>query len=1856
MRHAGKRACSGLLAAAMLAASAWNGMTASAKYTKDECDKWADGIEYHYYEERGDNQPWVHSYIPESILDWSPETDPYAKYNRALVPVQDRIGANTDTQANPDLTAQAQLLVLAGDYQNGQDDMWNAGYLTQYGDNFARYCFNFWQYMDYYGTWHGEFTTTVPEELLDMKTDAIMKKFEHGLLMLPNPAYTNAAHKNGAKSIAVIAPEPVKKGQLYTVLLQQDENGDYPVAKKLVEMKEYYGFDGYFVNEEDKTTFTKEEMKKFKEFMQYMRNEGCYVQWYDAINDNTGRGQSYENQFNANNSPFVQDSELGRVSDSIFLNYWWDKAKLKNSASHAISLGLDPLESVFVGIEGGGNRWQQPYDIALNKGENGQPMNSIAIIGSDMPNDVGKDETGEYRDKYKNENQWKVFERERIWWSGPSEDPTNTGRTSLSRPDIGIRRSNWDGVADQIVEKSVIQGTNFHTNFNTGHGLKYYIDGQVSNEHEWNNINLQDILPTWQWWVDSTGTKLQADFDYGTGYDRGTQYSYTPIDPYRGGDSLVVSGTLDAENFLRLYKSELNVNAGSKAVVTFKKSSDDAAAMKLGLLFKDAPDTLVRVDIDNTSAQSADWVTSTVDLSAYAGKEIAAFGLVFDGTADAYQMNIGELKITDNSLSAPDTPTGLKIDKSYNTGEMAISWTLGDYDAVKQYNVYAVVDGQERYMGGTYDEVFYIKDLYDPKGEVTIKLTAVGADGQESAPATVTHTYPADGLPDISVTAEDGKLNVSYGSGAADITVTTVYETSPRTWTATGTDGAAVVNVASGEDADGAQYTMRITLGDGTILDYDGRLDDSYCAPYEGKVLGNGSLTNPAAVSSDTDWYKLTYEIVMNGETQPAKTITRYLAYMNMGANLSDSLPKGIDGIYVTLEDYNGNKSKRVYVDGPMSITLESASDRLTAGESLQITATVKNHQADNTVIWSVDGATSRDTVIDQTGLLKLGRDETAKTVTVKAVSKEDKDYSAAKTITIDPLFILNPSSGDIYRGESTQLNIEDDGAAVNADKFTWSITSAKADGTAIDGTGLLTVDPAEEAASIEIQAVSKENSKMIFKGKFTVKPAATLRLKDAAYASTGCDVTFIVTYKGAEEDLAGYDWSVTSNDPSAAELAEGTSITNGLLTVDADEKATSVKVTATKKGDNRVAASLAVNVREDLENDIAKGKTILAGSYSWGDSNALIDGDEDTQSAFYGSSGWIVIDLGKRYDITRWKTVNPGEGEEGANKTYALEVLTDEFGVDEEQLADKSFLADPANWEEVDLVDNSARKQIVNRPLSVSVSARYVRIRVDEGYLRYGYSNYWGFNEIELFADHVSVDQDVTGVTVTPGSVTLKPGDSQQFAASVTGEAPSPEVTAVTLTPAESTALPGDTITFTAKVKGRYLTEKDVIWKLEGATDEATVLTDNVLTIGEAEETGTLTITATAKADETQSATAKITILEPPDEVEVSLTEDSIVKSEKIQTGTGNSWEDVEYIIDGDLTTKGTAVGQNLTAGTTPNSYLIVDVGEENAAKGISSIDAYAALEKSKPTERFGAKKVKLSYSDSADGSFIEAAAIELKAEEGYWDNESPYPNHVIFQQPIKARYFKYEVVEWYSGWGAIWDFTLYASNASGEDNSPTQEISLLAVQRAVEEDPDAVLQRVIWSVEGARSAGTAISETGLLTVGSDEQASTLTVKSVSSLDDSKYGTARVTVKKESSTPSYSGGSSTPSSEFYVNVIAGANGSIKEADGFYPRDEKYTFTAIPDEGYVIDSVTLDDGSVVSHTDTQFTLLVNEPYEVRVTFKKAAEEPAPSTDKPTPSKNPQTGAEIPIEIPAALLLLSGGLALLRKKIKGEEVN
>ena len=345
----------------------------------------------HPEQSAGANQPYQHGYTGLDILNWNPDADKDSEYLRSRVPLQTRIAANAATQKDPNLPADTEMFNLAGDYGNA--------FFESFHDNnvFSQYLFNYWQYTDYYGTWHGQPTANVPKSLYDEKaqSDWTQKWFEFGTLNLPNAAYTNVAHKNGAKSIATIFYSGNDRGeQTYKDLLQgKRADGTYPVADKLVEIAKYYGFDGYFVNQE--SSVNSADVPAYQDFMKQIIDQGIYIQWYDSATYPNG-GVSYQNMFNDANSPWVQDPNKGKISDSIFLNYWFSGNMLQDSADHAKSLGIDPKYAVFAGIEAGQKKFGSIASNAnymnVNLDADGKPYVSLAALGTDfVSHELGDD-------------------------------------------------------------------------------------------------------------------------------------------------------------------------------------------------------------------------------------------------------------------------------------------------------------------------------------------------------------------------------------------------------------------------------------------------------------------------------------------------------------------------------------------------------------------------------------------------------------------------------------------------------------------------------------------------------------------------------------------------------------------------------------------------------------------------------------------------------------------------------------------------------------------------------------------------------------------------------------------------------------------------------------------------------------------------------------------------------------------------------------------------------------------------------------------------------------------------------------------------------------------------------------------------------------------------------------------------------------------------------------------------------------------------------------------------------------------------------------------------------------------------
>ncbi len=839
-------------------------------------------------------EPWKHGYRFVDVLNWEASTDPYAEEMRAEVPLQKRNESFAATQVNPNLNPATELYAISSGNYRSTDVSEAPWHGNMSYDEFSYNAFKFWQYTDYVGA-GGRPTSGIERGSKDK---------EYGTVALPIPAAVNAAHKNGVRALGEYFVPRIP--QYTEEWLYKAEDGSFPYAQKLIDIMNYYGFDGYFINQEE--SIEASYVPLFREMLTWMRKQGCYIQWYDSITDSGS--VSYQNQFNSNNSRWVWNETNGRVTDSIFLNYWNNPQMLKASAEYAKSLKLDPLETVFYGVEGG--QWKYGKDLDGILDESGNPVLSMAIWGSDFYREqYAKDENKRYQPEY----QWASEERERMYFTSPSENAGEYDTSDIDRSDIEVGTPAFKGFSRYITERSVINGTTFSSDFNNGHGMQYFQNGEVSRNMEWTNLNLQDILPTWQWWIEGDGG-LNLDWDYGSTYERIVQgkvlpFEYQQIGAYNGGSSLVAYGNLEGSSFINLYKTDLDIQADSSISLTYNKPSSDESEIRLGMIFKDAPDTKEYLPIEDAGEQTDGWKTAEIALGEYEGRELAAVGieLASDERISDYQVNFGQINISDGTDYAPSAPENFKLEKVFDeTGELSFSWELEDYDTVKAYYVYAgYSDGSERFVGGTYADNLYIQNLEDRDNIVSFKLRAVGKDGSESE-ATVIDFNNNDFISDIKVVSDENKLDVTWEEANEDfdsVEVTLDYFYDPEESVSTVVEKGekhALLNVPL---EDGSRFFLTFIMNKGSSsasqpVNYFGTLADHYAEPYDGELRFTDSGGINFTAPSSSDWKETTLDI----EGQSSKKYTRFSG----SAMRNIAIPED-KVVSITVKDLSGNES-----------------------------------------------------------------------------------------------------------------------------------------------------------------------------------------------------------------------------------------------------------------------------------------------------------------------------------------------------------------------------------------------------------------------------------------------------------------------------------------------------------------------------------------------------------------------------------------------------------------------------------------------------------------------------------------------------------------------------------------------------------------------------------------------------------------------------------------------------------------------------------------------------------------------------------------------------------------------------------
>ena len=621
------------------------------------------------------DQPFASYWFPMEILSWSPSTDPDAPYNRSGVSLKNKY-VDSITVENPNARINEAKVNPLSAFAPTSDNP------SQGSLNINYYTFSFWQYVDELVFWGGS--------------------AGEGLILAPNPTIIDAAHRNGVKILGnVFFPPTAYGGQFQWVNDFLQKNGNtFPVADKLIEVAEYYGFDGWFINQET-AGGNSQTAANMRDFMIYFQeNSNLEIEWYDAMTESGI--VSWQNQLNSQNDWYFQWGDT-LVSETMFLNFWWSAAGLSSSRTLAQSLGRSEYE-LFAGIDVEANgyntsvNWAAPFP-------NGLPH--VTSLGIYRPDWCYNSST----------TLVNYYDKSSIFWVGWNHDPSNTTTTN-----------SWKGFANYIPAFTPIIETPFVTNFCTGQGYDFYINGEKLSYPElsttgWNNLSLQDVLPTWRWIVQSSGTKLTPEFDF--------------TDSYYGGNCLKISGDLTSDNLIKLYKANCPISSDTKIDVAYKTGFVGATDMKVGLAFENDPSTFNYFDVGNTT--SSDWNLKTLDISAYNGQKIAVVALFFTGgLGSGYEIKVGRISIYNGAIDIPNPPTNFYVENKVDEQDFVTLRLRWDYSSSEAYyyNVFRRnQDNSLTYLGGTANNAYFVPFVeYEPgDSAVSVLVQAVGNEFGESA-------------------------------------------------------------------------------------------------------------------------------------------------------------------------------------------------------------------------------------------------------------------------------------------------------------------------------------------------------------------------------------------------------------------------------------------------------------------------------------------------------------------------------------------------------------------------------------------------------------------------------------------------------------------------------------------------------------------------------------------------------------------------------------------------------------------------------------------------------------------------------------------------------------------------------------------------------------------------------------------------------------------------------------------------------------------------------------------------------------------------------------------------------------------
>ena len=681
-----------------------------------------------------------------------------------------------------------------------------------------RYCFegdNFslWSYIDIHGNW------TAP-------------------WMRVTAGLSDVAHKNGVKVGCVMSigwnERILLRGwnlgshaRVLAKFSEKDSQGNFKNSRKLVELMKYYGIDGLGVNSEftaregDMTTlidFFADCHKKAKEIGWEFQ-----LHWYDGTNESgairfdAGLGSHNERMFGA------KDHE---VTDMMFANYNWRPNTLSSSEQTAQRLGRSSYD-YYAGFDIQGRALQNSYWRSLKNSKI-----SVGFWGAHSQSLIHQSATDNGTSDIAIQKAY-LLKQELIFSGGFRNPATRPEITSTTLANASLKH--FHGLATFLTAKSTINELPFVTRFNLGNGLSFRNEGKVAFNHKWYNLNTQDFMPTWRWWITDSNDQVneliardlvKADLIF--------------EDAYFGGSCLSLHGKTEFSR-VKLFKTLLPVDGEDKISLTYKVMNGTESKAKVFVSLRDNLTDYKEIALP-AAQKEGEWTTFEKELSALditSSSQIAMIGIVVENTPENYDLHIGELAVRNpqtihNPLQPKIEDTEI-IRGQYNTVDFKL-----------RYASKPETNGEKYYNEDV--DTWYYEILYQQKGQDEMLLTTTTSWAAYVVDAPIAKEGERKARFGVRAVAADGKTksqtswteykDIEYNSPKTDVVIDKAVVKPNETFTLKFEDYLIsparewkLINSATGAVVYSTSNATSITTSLDEVGSYDLRLIDS-----EGKV------------------------------------------------------------------------------------------------------------------------------------------------------------------------------------------------------------------------------------------------------------------------------------------------------------------------------------------------------------------------------------------------------------------------------------------------------------------------------------------------------------------------------------------------------------------------------------------------------------------------------------------------------------------------------------------------------------------------------------------------------------------------------------------------------------------------------------------------------------------------------------------------------------------------------------------------------------------------------------------------------------------------------------------------------------